>query len=229
MAGYQAMKLIEYADRDMLFINLAQQVAGEMENMLFHDETISLAVPGGTTPGPLFDNLSAADLDWGRVYVLPTDERWVPEDSPRSNAGLIRDRLITGRAAQARYLSLYADAPEPEDAMDSVLERIKPALPLSILVLGMGGDMHTASLFPGADRLDDALLQNAPPILPMRAPGAPEARVTLTAPVLKAAMNTHILITGTEKRDALEKAQNSTVQDAPVAAVLGNATVHWAP
>lgn len=223
------MKLIEYADRDMLFINLAQKIAGEMETMLSHDETISFAVPGGTTPGPLFDNLSAADLEWSRVFVLPTDERWVAEDSPRSNAGLIRDRLITGRAAQARYLSLYEDAGAPEDAMDKVTDRIKAALPLSILVLGMGGDMHTASLFPGADRLDDALASDAPPILPMRAPGAPEPRVTLTAPVLQAAMNTHILITGAEKRDALKKAQKSTVHDAPVAAVLGNATVHWAP
>jgi 6-phosphogluconolactonase len=229
MAGYQTMKLVEYADRDMLFIDLAQQIAGEMETMLFHDETISLAVPGGTTPGPLFDNLSAADLDWSRVFVLPTDERWVAEDSPRSNAGLIRDRLVTGRAAQARYLSLYENAPAPEDAMAVVTDRIAQALPLSILVLGMGGDMHTASLFPGADRLEDALSQNAPPILPMRAPGAPEPRVTLTAPILQAAMNTHILITGAEKRSALEKAQTSTMQEAPVATVLSNATVHWAP
>ena len=223
------MKLIEYADRDMLFINLAQQIAGEMENMLFHDQTISLAVPGGTTPGPLFDNLSAADVDWSRVFILPTDERWVAEDSPRSNAGLIRERLITGRAAKAQYLSLYEDAPDPEGGLDAVMDRINAALPLSILVLGMGGDMHTASLFPGADRLEDALAADAPSLLPMRAPGAPEPRVTLTAPVLQAAMNTHILITGAEKRDALEKAQTSTVQDAPVVAVLNNATVHWAP
>lgn len=223
------MKLIEYADRDMLFINLAQQVAGEMENMLFHDETISLAVPGGTTPGPLFDNLSAAGLDWDRVAVLPTDERWVPEDSPRSNAGLIRERLITNRAAAATYLSLYAPAPQPETGLDVVLERIANVLPLSVLVLGMGGDMHTASLFPGADRLSDALEASAPPLMAMRAPGAPEPRVTLTAPILQAAMNTHILITGSEKRDALEKAQTSTLQEAPVRVVLDAATVHWAP
>ena len=223
------MKLIEYADRDMLFINLAQQIAGEMENMLFHDETISLAVPGGTTPGPMFDNLSAADLDWSRVSVLPTDERWVTEGSPRSNAGLIRDRLITNRAGAATYLSLYAPTPEPETGLDSVTKRIAKALPLSVLVLGMGGDMHTASLFPGADRLDEALDANAPPLLAMRAPGAPEPRVTLTAPILQAAMNTHILITGVEKRDALEKAQTCTPQEAPVRVVLDAATVHRAP
>ncbi|MEO9826209.1 MAG: 6-phosphogluconolactonase [Paracoccaceae bacterium] len=222
------MKLIEYADRDMLFINLAQQIAGEMENILFHDEAISLAVPGGTTPGPLFDNLSAADLDWARVSVLPTDERWVPEGSARSNAGLIRERLITNRANEATYLSLYEPADEPETGLPAVTDRIANALPLSILVLGMGGDMHTASLFPGADQLDAALDANAPPLMAMRAPGAPEPRVTLTAPVLQAAMNTHILITGPEKRDALERAQNNTPQDAPVKVVLANATVHWA-
>ncbi|NNE88186.1 MAG: 6-phosphogluconolactonase [Silicimonas sp.] len=223
------MKLIEYADADMMFIDLAQQIAGEMESMLFHDETVSLAVPGGTTPGPLFDNLSGADLAWERVFVLPTDERWVPEDNPRSNAGLIRDRLITGRAAAAQYLSLYEAASEPEETLNVVTGRVAKALPLSVLILGMGGDMHTASLFPGADRLDDALSNEAPPILPMRAPGAPEPRVTLTAPVLKAAMNTHILITGSEKRDAFERAQKSSAHDAPVAVVLGQATVHWAP
>lgn len=223
------MKLIEYADADMMFINLAQQIAGEMENMLFHDETVSLAVPGGTTPGPLFDNLSGADLDWSRVFVLPTDERWVAEDNPRSNAGLIRDRLITGRAAQATYLSLYEPAPAPEETLNVVTGRIAKALPLSVLILGMGADMHTASLFPGADKLHEALASDAPPVLPMRAPGAPEPRVTLTAPVLKAAMNTHILITGDEKREALEKAQKSVADEAPVATVLGQATVHWAP
>ena len=223
------MKLIEYADADMMFINLAQQIAGEMETMLFHDETISLAVPGGTTPGPLFDNLSGADLDWSRVFVLPTDERWVPEDNPRSNAGLIRDRLITGRAAAATYLSLYEAAPEPEDALNVVTGRIAKALPLSVLILGMGADMHTASLFPGADKLQEALSNDALPVLPMRAPGAPEPRVTLTAPVLKAAMNTHILITGAEKRDALETAQKTAADKAPVATVLGQAKVHWAP
>ena len=223
------MKLIEYADADMMFIDLAQIVAGELENMLFHDETVSLAVPGGTTPGPLFDTLSAADLEWSRVFVLPTDERWVAEDNPRSNSGLIRSRLITSRAQSARYLSLYADTSEPEASMESVTARILQALPISVLILGMGSDMHTASLFPGADLLDEALASDAPPILPMRAAGAPEPRVTLTAPVLKAAMNTHILITGDEKRQALERAAYLSPREAPVVAVLGQATVHWAP
>jgi 6-phosphogluconolactonase len=88
--------------------------------------------------------------------------------------------------------------------------------------------MHTASLFPGADRLAEGLSDQAPILLAMRADAAGEPRVTLTAPVLKGAMSIHVLITGTEKRAALERAQGLPVMDAPVKAVLGNATVHWA-
>jgi 6-phosphogluconolactonase len=92
----------------------------------------------------------------------------------------------------------------------------------------MGADMHTASLFPGADRLAEALSDQAPILMALRADAAGEPRITLTAPVLKAAMATHILITGPEKRAALGRAQGLTLPEAPVRAVLANATVHWA-
>ena len=105
---------------------------------------------------------------------------------------------------------------------------LRPHLPISVLLLGMGADMHTASLFPGADRLDEALSPTAPLLLPMRAVAAGEPRLTLTAPVLKAAFHTHVLITGAEKRAALEKAMTLPPHQAPIRAVLDTATVHWA-
>jgi 6-phosphogluconolactonase len=92
----------------------------------------------------------------------------------------------------------------------------------------MGADMHTASLFPGADLLAQALAADAPPVMALRADAAGEPRITLTAPVLKGAFHTHILITGPEKRAAIERAATLPERDAPVRAVLGNATVHWA-
>ena len=223
------MKLVEYPDQDMMMIDLANVLAGEVENVLLHEDTASLVVPGGTTPGPIFDYLSAADLDWSRVQVMLSDERWVPESSPRSNTRLLKQRLLVGRAANANYLPLYADAETPEEKLAELAAAITPHLPISVMLLGMGTDMHTASLFPGADRLAEAMDTHAPTLMAMRAPGAAEPRVTLTAPVLAGALAKHIVITGAEKRAALEKVRHiSDPMAAPISAVLRGATVHWA-
>jgi 6-phosphogluconolactonase len=217
-----------YPDREFLFLKLADIMAGQLADFLRRDGRASLCVPGGTTPGPIFDTLSGVELDWENVAVFLNDERWVPEDSERSNTRLVRQRLIRGRAVNARLVPLYAPAPTPEEAMGDLAAGLKPHLPISVLLLGMGTDMHTASLFPGADRLVEALAPDAPILLPMRAEAAGEPRVTLSAHVLRAAFNIHILITGAEKRSALERAAGMDAMDAPVRAVLDNATVHWA-
>jgi len=222
------MKLETYPDREFLMLGLANIIAGQLADFLRREGKATLSVPGGTTPGPIFDTLSGVDLDWANVAVVLNDERWVPESSDRSNTRLVRERLLRGRAAQARLVPLYAPAEQPEEMLEALEDGLRPHLPISVLLLGMGADMHTASLFPGADRLEDALSANAPLLLPMRAEAAGEPRITLTAPVLRGAFNIHILITGQEKREALERAMTLTPQEAPVRAVLDNATVHWA-
>ncbi|WP_445810753.1 6-phosphogluconolactonase [Yoonia sp.] len=221
------MDLIEYPDAEMMMMRLADVLASQIKQALLTHDRASLAVPGGTTPGPIFDTLCAVDLDWSRVDVLLTDERWVPETSDRSNTALLRRRLLVNRAAAAQLIPLYADAPAPEDRLADLTAGLAAALPLSVVLLGMGADMHTASLFPGADQLELALTGDAP-LVAMRAPGAPEPRITLSAAVLNAAMARHIVIVGAEKRAALDQAQGLDPQDAPVAAVLKDTTVHWA-
>ncbi|MFT5742395.1 MAG: 6-phosphogluconolactonase [Paracoccaceae bacterium] len=221
------MDLKEYADAEMMMMDLANIIAGELKAALLHDDFASLAVPGGTTPGPIFDSLCGTNLDWARVRVMLTDERWVPETSERSNTRLLRQRLLVDRAAAATYVPLYDDASTPEDKLDDLAATVAQQLPLSVLLLGMGADMHTASIFPGADQLDNAL-HGDDLLVAMRAPGAPEPRITLSASVLKGAMKRHIVIIGREKREALERARHLTPEEAPVAAVLRGATVHWA-
>ncbi|MCT4559267.1 MAG: 6-phosphogluconolactonase [Pelagimonas sp.] len=220
--------LIKYPDRDMLAMDLASQLADDLEEALHHEDRVCFAVPGGTSPGPVFDTLSAVDLDWGRVDIILTDERWVPEDHARSNTRLIRERLLVGRAAKARLLPLYAPRPAPDGVLAELEVNIKPALPLDVVLLGMGADMHTASLFPEADKLDQALWPDAPILMPMRAPGAPEPRITLTGPVLDGALRKHILIYGDEKKQALDGARGKSSHIAPINAVLTGAKVHWA-
>ena len=222
------MKFSEYPDREMMMLGLANILAGELADFTRREGHASFCVPGGTTPGPIFDTLSGVDLDWQNIAIFLNDERWVPDTDPRSNTALIRQRLIRGRAASANLVPLYASTATPEDSLEALSDGIKPHLPISVLLLGMGTDMHTASLFPGADRLAEGLASDAPILLSMRADVAGEPRVTLSARVLKDAMTCHILITGPEKRAALERAQHLTELEAPVKAVLANATVHWA-
>lgn len=222
------LNLMAYPTRNWLFQELARVIADELKTTLQTRKTALLAVPGGTTPGPLFDALSARALDWSRVCVLPGDERWVPESAPRSNAAQIKSRLLANNAARAGFLPLYAEAPTPEDALPALTETLAPHLPLSVAVLGMGDDMHTASLFPGASGLAAALADDAPPLVAIRAEAAGEPRVSLSARTLRAAAHLHILITGREKRRAIEAAVNLPDLKAPIRTVMQGATIHWA-
>jgi len=211
-------------------VDLAGILAGNLNSILKREDRATFAVPGGTTPAMLFEKLREAEVDWGRVDFVLTDERWVPESDPRSNMRLIRRELLAGRARAASLIPLYTDTATPDEGMPLLREAIERFLPLDLLVLGMGDDMHTASLFPGGDRLSAALDPDAPALLPMRAPGASEPRVTLSMPVLKGASDTHLLIAGAEKRRALERAHElNDPEIAPISALLGGITVHWAP
>jgi len=221
------MILKTYPDRAALMAGLSAVMVRELAAALrFGPATLS--VPGGTTPGPVFDALSGSDLDWARVFVLLTDERWVGEDSLRSNTRLLRERLLQRKAAAATLLPLYVPAPKPEDRLEQLAQMIAPHLPISMLLLGMGNDMHTASLFPGADHLSQALSSDAPVLMALRADAAGEPRITLSARVLQAAHHIHILITGPEKRQALDRALTLPPELAPIRTVLDQATVHWA-
>ena len=219
----------EYTSRDHLFSGLASVVSEQLEIALNLQGRATIAVPGGTTPAPFFEQLRQCDLDWANVSVMLTDERFVPETSDRSNTRLLFETFLRDRAAAATYVPLYQPAERPESILEDLRLRIEAALPLDICVLGMGTDMHTASLFPGADLLAHALSPSAPVLLPMRAPGAPEPRMTLTSPVLRGASAVHLLITGPEKRAALEIAQqDGPIEQAPVRCVLDQAHVHYA-
>ena len=223
------MKISEDPDRDMLAIDVASAIAGDLEMHLLHHDTAALAVAGGTSPAPIFDDLCAAHLEWSRVHVMATDERWVPMESERSNARLIRERLLTDRAAAAHFLPFHVPAREPEEVLAEVESQISPKLPLSVVLLGMGEDMHTASLFPGVAGLQQALAADAPILAVLRPDSQPEPRISLSAPVLDGALSKHLVIYGEAKKKALDKALSLPPEQAPIQAVLSEMTVHWAP
>ena len=215
-------RIVEAADRGALARLLAGEVAAVLEAAIRDAGRAALAVPGGTTPAAFLSALGGHALDWEAVVVTLTDERCVPADHPRSNRRLLDETLFAGPARAAQFVAL-------DDT-----QALSTLLPLDACVLGMGKDLHTASLFPGADRLDEALSADCDtPALRLRAPGAPEQRITFTAPVLTGAGRCFVLIHGAEKRAALDGARAAVgPADAPVRLVLDGpnpATVYWAP
>ena len=215
-------RIVEAADRDALARLLAGEIAALLEGAIRDTGRAALAVPGGTTPAAFLSALGGHALDWPAVAVTLTDERCVPAGHPRSNRRLLNETLFAGPACAARFVPLD-DTPA-----------LAALLPLDACVLGMGEDLHIASLFPGADRLDEALsAECGTPALRLRAPGALEQRITLTAPALTGAGRRVVLIHGAAKRAALERAGAVTnPADAPVRLVLDGpnpATVYWAP
>lgn len=222
------MNIEEYPDREMLAMRVANVLASELRKCLLNHDFASFAVPGGTTPGPIFEMMSDTELDWGRVHVMLTDERWVAEDNSHSNARLAKRHLMTGRAASAQFIPYYRDGMTPEAACAEVAPTLEGELPISLLLLGMGSDMHTASLFPGANGLDAALAGDAPLLCPVSPGGGEVPRVTLPAHALRGAMSSHLVIYGEEKRKAFERALSLPPEEAPISAVIGSGTVHWA-
>jgi 6-phosphogluconolactonase len=166
---------------------------------------------GGRSPGPVYDRLSQADLDWAHVAVTLSDERQVDADSPNSNGRLLRERLFVGRATAAQYLPLT-------DYAERVLRKL---LPFDAVMLGMGEDGHIASLIPGSPVMAHAM-DPAGQAMTAESPqgfgSPPVARITLTLSALLQSRAIFLLIAGEAKRQVIVQAAAGA--DVPVGALL---------
>ncbi|HET8882560.1 MAG TPA: 6-phosphogluconolactonase [Solimonas sp.] len=201
---------------------LAAFIAGTLERALQTRSQASLLVSGGRSPVPLFAALSRHALDWPRVTIGLVDERCVPPDSDASNARLIREHLLQGRAASARFVPLYEAGLDPEAAAVHA-ERTLATMPtpFDAVVLGMGDDGHTASLFPDAPGTAAALDPRAPRRVVAICPAsAPHARLSLT---MRALLDSRVLalsIAGAGKCRVLEAAADADPARLPIAAFV---------
>ncbi|PWL18447.1 6-phosphogluconolactonase [Falsochrobactrum shanghaiense] len=213
---------------------LSAAIAGKLAAAIAERGQATLAVSGGTTPVRLFEVLSRQMIDWTAVTITLVDERFVPTTSERSNEKLVREHLLREHAGVARFVGLYNPTATVETAALAAASRIDALRrPFDVVVLGMGNDGHTASFFPGADRLDQAIDPTTRAIvLPIHAEGAGEKRLTLTLPLIVEANMLVLHIEGAAKLEVFEKAlAGADEYEMPVRAVLNKARtpveVYW--
>jgi 6-phosphogluconolactonase len=229
-------RLRRYPDRAALSEALAARIVAALEDGLRGGGSASLVVSGGRSPVALFDRLSSAALDWRRVWIALADERWVDVTSSDSNEHLVREHLLRNAAATANFVGMKGDAPQPAAAAASCWSAIAPLpRPFDYVLLGMGDDGHTASLFPQSPGLASAIDPLQPPgCVAMIAPAAPQARLSLNLGALLDARHIGLLIIGDGKLAVYERAgQSGPVADMPVRALLRQqqvpVSVDWAP
>jgi 6-phosphogluconolactonase len=230
----------EFGNFDDLAENLAGQIGGRLNDAINARGCASLAVSGGSTPLVVYERLSQIPLDWEKVTLVLVDDRWVDPGLKGSNEGAVLQALRRGPAARARFVGLKTPHATPRDATDSINERLRTVpLPFDVVVLGMGPDGHTASWFPRAEGLTEALARQAPLAVAVTAKrsevtGPFTERMTLTLRALKGARFTVMLLKGKKKRSAWTRALGpGPVEDMPVRALLNEPSidpvVFWAP
>lgn len=225
-------ELRKYSDRSEVARQLAASIAARLREAIAERGEASLVVCGGSSPEELFRHLSTETLTWSQVTIVPSDERWVPVDDAQSNERLIREVLLSGPAAKARLVGLYRDTGQPDQALADVAGVLADVpRPLDAVLLGMGADGHTASLFPHAPDIQACLESQAPCVAPTV---GPPARLSLSLAYLADARSIDLLIFGDEKHRVFERAQEAgPVAELPVRGVLHlenpAAQAHWAP
>jgi 6-phosphogluconolactonase len=230
------MNLRKFGSLDAASAVLAAQVTGALRLAVAERACASLVVPGGRTPAGLFRALRGAALEWERVRVTLTDERWVPDDHPASNAALVRRELLADAAAAAVFVPLYNGAASAAEGAASSWRAVASAgLPFDAVVLGMGEDGHFASLFPASPGISQSLDPTAVPgCVAMHAPVMPTERLSLNLSALAGARQLNLLVTGADKLALLERAAAMPRgSELPVAALLAlrdpEVEVFWAP
>lgn len=228
----QGVSAHEFKSPVLLADGLALNVAKQLSDAIDARGTATLVVSGGRSPVAFFQNLAKQKLDWSKVVVTLADERWVPVEHADSNAGLLKRYLLQGPAAKAQFLSLYSATANLELAAEQADRLLAELPPIDVLILGMGDDGHTASLFPNSPNLADALkVDGTRRCYPMLAPTVPRQRLTMSRALLASAKTTVLSISGQSKLTTLSAAlAGDDVAAMPIRAFLQpTLEIYWCP
>jgi len=220
--------------REEASIAAAKRLLGNLTTRLEHQRAASLVVSGGTTPGRCFAELAGTDIDWSRVHILLSDERWVAPVDDSSNEKFVREKLLQNHASEAKLWPVYDGGVDVRDrckTFDKIIRTLP--IPFACVLLGMGEDGHFASLFPDADNLDRGLdVDSRQLCIAVRTAASPYARISLTLAAMSRSDEVVLLIFGDAKREVYERAKD-TGNTYPIAHLIRQkrapVNVFWAP
>lgn len=230
-------KLIEFTTPAALDDRLASVISSALMHEIQAKGHANLAVSGGRTPLGLFKLLAEKEIDWGKVNLTLADERWVKTSSRDSNEKTLRETLLQSHAAAARFIPLRQGNELERGQLDRIEEQLREAdaFPFDVLTLGMGEDGHTASLFPSADEIYEAMAPENPHLLTRIVPKtAPYDRVTFTLAALLKSRKVYLHLLGSSKLEVLKRAEEGdSPMEMPIRAFLQDPEldmdIYWAP
>ena len=225
-------EVLKFESKDAASAGAAARIAGRVSAQLDRDDKASFVVSGGTTPAKCLDYLSGYSLDWDKVLVALSDERWVSSDHEDSNEKLVRETLLENEAASLNVLSIYQDDLTVDERCDSLQSQL-PASGFACSMVGMGTDGHFASLFPDSDSLGASLNPDSKRFyVPVRTTASPHPRISMTLSAISKSDEILLLFFGTEKLAVYEQAEAGD-KTYPIAALLAQqivpVSIYWAP
>jgi 6-phosphogluconolactonase len=229
-----ALTQSKFRTTEQLNTAFARKIIKLLRDGIEENGRASLVVSGGRTPADLFKALSKAHLEWDKIDISLADERWVDNSDDASNEKMLRAKLLINNAANANFVALKTQHGDAEDAVLTCTDNLQQMrTPFDVLILGMGEDGHTASLFPCSEQIAQGLdLESGNTFIAVQPTTAPNQRMSLTLPAILNSNQIFLHLTGESKKDVL----NTVLSDddalvMPIRAVINNADVEllWAP
>jgi len=206
-----------------LIEKLALSISKALQDAIDKNDKASLLVSGGNTPKPLFEKLRLCDIEWEKVSVGLCDERWVSSSHDDSNEKLVKTHLLQDNASKASFVGMYIDGMKAEDAEALCTKKLRETLfPFDVVILGMGSDAHTASLFPNNEKLQEAFnLENEELCIAIKPQTAPHMRMSLTRSAILSAKYLYLHFEGKEKLAVYTEALVSDdIYKTPISSIL---------